>query len=304
MLGVKQIMVRRFEPSAVLALIQQHRATDMCLVPTMANAILNCPDLAAADTSSMRTIMIGGAASSPELIERLDRVFPRARVFAGYGLTETAPVLTSARPKRVAAAAGAEQQLARRAMAGWGIPGIEIRVVDLEMRDVPRDGTSIGEVVTRGDHIMSGYYLDPEGTAQVMTGGWFHTGDMAVQDKEGFIQIVDRRKEIIVTGGENVSSIEVERAIFAHPDVYECAVVPAPDRIWGEVPAAIVVRKPGSTLTEEGLLSFLTGRLGKFKMPRIIEFTAEPLPKTGTGKIRKLELREKFWAGHARRVGQ
>jgi fatty-acyl-CoA synthase len=225
-------------------------------------------------------------------------------VFAGYGLTETSPVLTVARIKRSAGGASERRQLERRAMAGWSIPGVEVRVVDNDMRDVPRDGVSIGEVVTRGDHIMSGYYRDPEGTAHVMAGGWFHTGDMAVQDNEGYIQIVDRRKEIIVSGGENVSSIEVEKAIFAHPDVFECAVVPAPDPTWGEVPAAIVVRKPGSKLSEDELLAFLAERLGKFKMPRVIEFAAEPLPKTGTGKIRKLDLREKFWAGQSRRVGQ
>lgn len=304
MFGIKQIMVRRFDPAAVLALIQQHRATDMSVVPTMANAILNCPDLASTDTSSMRIIMIGGAASSPELIERLDRAFPNASIYAGYGLTETSPVLTCARHKRIADNPSPEQQLARRAMAGWAVPGVEVRVVDLDMRDVPRDGTSIGEVITRGDHIMSGYYRDPEGTAHVMKNGWFHTGDMAVQDSEGYIQIVDRRKEIIVSGGENVSSIEVERAIFAHPEVFECAVVAAPDPTWGEVPAAIVVRKPGSKLSREELLAFLSGRLGKFKLPRHIEFATDPLPKTGTGKIRKLDLREKFWTGQKRRVGE
>jgi fatty-acyl-CoA synthase len=151
---------------------------------------------------------------------------------------------------------------------------------------------------------MSGYYRDPEGTAQAMAGGWFHTGDMAVWHPDGFINIVDRKKEIIVSGGENISSIEVERAIFAHPDVFECAVVPAPDPRWGEVPAAIVVRKPGSTLESEDLLQFLEGRLGKYKLPKVIEWSAEPLPKTGTGKIRKLDLRERFWAGRSRRVGE
>ena len=137
-----------------------------------------------------------------------------------------------------------------------------------------------------------------------MAGGWFHTGDMAVQDRHGYIQIVDRKKEIIVSGGENISSIEVEKAIFAHPEVYECAVVPAPDAKWGEVPAAIVVRKPGSSLTADALLQFLDGRLGKFKMPHVIRFHDEPLPKTGTGKIRKLVLREEFWQGRSRRVGE
>jgi fatty-acyl-CoA synthase len=135
-----------------------------------------------------------------------------------------------------------------------------------------------------------------------MSGPWFHTGDMAVRDAEGFLQIVDRKKEIIISGGENISSLEVEKAIFAHPDVFECAVVAAPDPTWGEVPAAIVALKPGSTLTAEALLEFLKERLGKFKLPRIVVFSEEPLPKTGTGKIRKLALREQFWQGKAKRV--
>lgn len=304
MMGIKQVMVRRFDPATVLALIQEHGATDMCLVPTMANALLNCPTLPSTDTGSIRFIMIGGAASSPELIERMDRAFPNAQVAGGYGLTETAPVLSLARAKRISQAVCDERQLVRRSTAGWAVPGIELRVADDQLKDVPRDGVTIGEVVTRGDHVMSGYYRDPEGTAAVMKGGWFHTGDMAVWDSEGFVQIVDRRKEIIVSGGENISSLEVERAIFAHPEVFECAVVPAPDPTWGEVPAAIVVRKPGSQLTDAGLLAFLEGRLGRFKMPRIIEFTTEPLPKTGTGKIRKLDLRERYWVGRTRRVGE
>jgi fatty-acyl-CoA synthase len=179
---------------------------------------------------------------------------------------------------------------------------MEVRVVDTEMNDVPRDMQTVGEIVTRGDHVMEGYFREPAMTAAVMTGPWFHTGDMAVWDEEAFLQIVDRKKEIIISGGENISSIEVEKAIFAHPEVFECAVVAAPDETWGEVPAAIVVRKPESALTSEDLLAFLKMRLGKFKLPRIIIFSSEPLPKTGTGKIRKMVLREQFWQGKAKRV--
>lgn len=301
MLGVKQVMVRRFEPTFVLKTIEEHRATDMCLVPTMANALLNSPDLGKFDTSSLRNIMMGGAASSPELIARMEKAFA-CDVFGGYGLTETAPVLSSARDKPGLTYASSEDRWRRRAMAGWPVPGVEVRVVDGAMRDVARDMVSIGEVVAMGDHVMQGYYREPEVTASVMTGPWFHTGDMAVWDEQGFIHIVDRKKEIIISGGENISSLEVEKAIFAHPDVYECAVVAAPHEKWGEVPAVIVVRKPGSALTEEQLMAFLQERLGKFKLPRLIEFHEEQLPKTGTGKIRKMVLREKFWAGKEKRV--
>jgi fatty-acyl-CoA synthase len=248
----------------------------------------------------MRQIMIGGAAASPELIERVETAF-RCECFGGYGLTETSPVLTSARRKRNIGDTGAER-FRRHAMAGWPVPGVQVRVVDPNMNDVPRDMEAIGEVVAMGDHIMEGYYKEPEATAAVMSGPWFHTGDMAVWDDDGYIHIVDRKKEIIISGGENISSLEVEKAIFAHPEVFECAVVAAPHEKWGEVPVAVVVRKPGSALTGDALMEFLQERLGKFKLPRVIEFTDEPLPKTGTGKIRKLLLREKFWAGKEKRV--
>lgn len=175
-------------------------------------------------------------------------------------------------------------------------------MVDPNMQDVPRDMQSIGEVVAAGDHVMAGYFKEQAATDAVMTGRWFHTGDMGVWDEEGYIHIVDRKKEIIISGGENISSLEIEKHIFAHPDVFECAVVAAPDPKWGEVPAAIVVRKPGTTLDSDTLLKFLEASLGRFKLPRLIEVQEEPLPKTGTGKIRKLVLREKFWAGKEKRV--
>jgi fatty-acyl-CoA synthase len=170
------------------------------------------------------------------------------------------------------------------------------------MRDVPRDMQTIGEVVAMGDHVMEGYFREPDATKAVMSGPWFHTGDMAVWDCEGYLHIVDRKKEIIISGGENISSIEVERAIFSHPAVFECAVVAAPHDKLGEVPAAIVVLKPGEHCTQDEMLKFLELQLGKFKLPRIVEFSTEALPKTGTGKIRKMVLKERFWAGKEKRV--
>lgn len=301
MLGVRQVMVRRFEPVPVLGLIQQHRATDMSVVPTMANALINVPNVKDYDLSSLRNIMIGGAAASPDMVERVERIFG-CRCMAGYGLTETAPVMSCSRPKSTVTPESDAERYRRQAMAGWAIPGVEIRVVDLSGNDVPKDMQSIGEVIVQGDHVMEGYYKEPEATAMAIRNGWLYTGDMAVWDGERYIHIVDRKKEIIISGGENISSIEVEKAIFAHPDVYECAVVAAPDPKWGEVPAAIVVRKPDSTLTADELLAFLQDRLGKFKLPRIIEFSEEQLPKTGTGKIRKMIIRERFWAGKEKRV--
>jgi fatty-acyl-CoA synthase len=299
--GLRQVMVRRFDPAQVLRLIQEEKATRMALVPTMANALLNCPEAGNFDLSSMQRIMTGGAASSPELVARMEQMF-HCTVEAGYGLTESGPVATSARSKSTVLCADEDDRLFHCAMAGWPVVGCEVRVVDLGMNNVPRDMESIGEVVMRGDNIMDGYYKEPKATQDAMTGGWLHTGDMAVWDEENYIHIVDRKKDIIISGGENISSIEVERAIFAHPAVLECAVVSAPDAQWGEVPAAIVVVKPGQQLGEIELCEYLRGRIAKFKMPRRFEFSERPLPKTGTGKIIKRELREVFWSGKERRV--
>jgi fatty-acyl-CoA synthase len=301
MMGIKQVMVRRFEPTLVFRLIQDEKATAMSLVPTMANALLNAPDIGQYDLSSLEEVFIGGAAASPELIERLEQAL-HCTAMGGYGLTETCPVATSSRRKGTVEYASEADRLGHQAMAGWPIPGVEVRVVDLKMNDVPRDMQAVGEVVMRGDEVMDGYYKDPEGTAAVMTNGWFHSGDMAVWDEENYIHIVDRKKDIIISGGENISSLEVEAAIFAHPAVLECAVVAAPDNKWGEIPAAFVVLKAGQRLTSEELCEFLQARIAKFKIPRVFEFLETALPKTGTGKVVKRELREMFWAGRARRV--
>ncbi len=301
MSGAKHVMVRRFEPSYVLRLIQEEKATGMTLVPTMANALLNCPDLGKFDTSSMKVITTGGAASSPELIARLEQAF-HCDVCSGYGLTETAPVLTTAQTKGTVTYANEDDRLNHLSAAGWPMMGSEVRVVDSQMRDVPRDRQAVGEVVARGDIVMDGYYNEPEATKAVLTDGWLHTGDMAVWDEENYVYIVDRKKDIIISGGENISSIEVEKAIFAHPAVLECAVVSAPDEQWGEIPVAIIVLKPNQQLSCDELMSFLKPRIAKFKMPRLVKFVEGPLPKTGTGKMLKRELREAFWGGKATRV--
>jgi fatty-acyl-CoA synthase len=175
-------------------------------------------------------------------------------------------------------------------------------VVDASMSEVPRDLSAVGEVVVRGDIVMDGYFREPEATAAVMTGGWLHTGDMAVWDEENYIHIVDRKKDIIISGGENISSIEVERAIAAHPGVSETAVIGAPDERWGEVPVAFVVTKPGVVLDLSELRTFLTTRLARFKLPHQLIVRTDPLPKGGTGKILKRELREPFWQGRETRV--
>jgi len=212
--------------------------------------------------------------------------------FAGYGLTETAPVLSTAKMKP-----GMQLEDDRRyvvqAMTGYAIPGVELRVVDHNGEDVPRDGKTMGEIVARADGVMEGYWQKPEETAHVTRGGWFHTGDMATIDETGSILIVDRMKDIIVSGGENISSLEVEKVILAHPGVYEAAVIPVPDEKWGEVPKAFVIAKPGASLTEAELFDFCRSRIAHYKCPRSVEFV-ESLPKTATGKVLKRTLRQAY----------
>jgi fatty-acyl-CoA synthase len=258
-------------------------------------------DLGSYNLSTLRQINIGGAAASPDLIRRMEQAL-HCEVLSGYGLTETSPVASSSRAKGTVRYADEHDRYRHQAMAGWPLAGTELRVVDSEMRDVPRDMSTIGEVVIFGDNVMDGYYRDPEGTQAVMSGPWFHSGDMAIWDPEGFVQIVDRQKDIIISGGENISSIEVENALATHPAVAEAAVVGAPDALWGEIPVAFIVPKQGQEITQNDLADFASERLAKFKLPKRYIFATEPLPKGGTGKILKRELREQFWQGKDRRV--
>jgi fatty-acyl-CoA synthase len=214
---------------------------------------------------------------------------------SGYGLTETSPVLTIS-PLKPGLSGEGDEGFATRAKTGYAIPGVEIRVVDANDNDVPHDGKAIGEIVARSDGVMQGYWNQPEATAEAMRSGWFHTGDMASIDERGYVLIVDRQKDIIVSGGENISSLEVEKILAAHPDVYELAVIPVPDATWGEVPKALVVLKPGAKATEAELLEFCRSRLTHYKCPSSVEFL-DALPKTGTGKILKRDLRKKYSQG-------
>jgi acyl-CoA synthetase (AMP-forming)/AMP-acid ligase II len=292
--GGKHVMLRRFETATIFRLIEQERVRTMCLVPAMATALVNCPERTKHDLSSLRIINIGGAASSPTLVREAEEKLG-ASCRSGYGLTETSPTLSISRMKPGLDWQG-EQKYIGQAMTGFAIPGVELRVVDANDKDVPHDGQSIGEVVARSDVVMEGYWGQPQATAEAMRGGWFHTGDMATINEDGYLLVVDRKKEIIVSGGENISSLEVEKTLLAHPNVYEVAVVAVPDEKWGEVPKALVVLKPGAHASEAELLDFCRARIAHYKAPRSVEFF-DSLPKTGTGKILKRELRKKYWGG-------
>ncbi len=292
--GGTHVMIQRFDPPEVFRLIQQERVHSCSLVPTMATALVNCPERQKYDLRSLRRITIGGAASSPTLMREVEEKLG-CTCFAGYGLTETAPALSLSHMKPGLNWQG-EQRYVGQAMTGYAIPGVEIRVVDSNDKDVAHDGKTIGEILARSDGVMEGYWQQPEATAEAMRGGWFHTGDMASWNADGYILIVDRKKDIIVSGGENISSLELEKTLLAHPGVYEAAVIPVPDLKWGEVPKALVMLKPGAKVTEAELLDFCRGRLAHYKCPRSIEFL-DVLPKTGTGKILKKDLRKKYWQG-------
>jgi len=297
--GGKHVMLRKIDPGLILQLTQDEKVTRLFGVPAVFNAMINYPGVEKYDLSTLREIVIGGAPAPESLLHTLEDKF-HVRAFSGYGLTETTPIITLAYPKHDLEKT---EELRRHYQSRTGLPivGVRLRVVHENGEDVRPDGQDIGEIIVRSNVVMNGYLHNPEATKEAIVDGWFHTGDMAVLDDEGYVLIVDRKKDIIISGGENISSAEVENAIYSHPAVFECAVVAAPDEQWGEVPAAIVVLKPGMTLTAEELIGYLRERIAHFKVPKIVEFRTE-LPKGGTGKILKRELREPFWEGYEKRV--
>ncbi len=301
MIGGRHVMLRRFDPGALMGLVERHRVTRLLAVPTIFNALLNSRDRSRFDLSSLRQLIIGGSPASIDLVRALELELG-VQAIVGYGLTETSPIITLAQPRRVVTELEPpERRQERQAMTGWAIPGVRIRVVDGDGSDVRPDGMEIGEIVVRGNTVMDGYYREPDATAEAIRDGWLHTGDMATIDEAGYVLIKDRSKDIIISGGENISSVEIETAIATHPAVLETAVVAAPDDKRGEVPVAIVVLKPDTALTAKELRAFCRTRLAAHKVPREVHFR-EALPKGGTGKILKAELREPFWAGLESRV--
>jgi fatty-acyl-CoA synthase len=293
LVGGTHVMIHHFNPVEVFRLIEREQVTTCAMVPTMVATLVNSPMRPNFDLGSLRTIIIGGAASSPALVKQVEERLG-CTCISGYGLTETSPTLAKSPIKANTVEAG-ETRYIRQAMTGYAIPGAELRVLGSDGQEVPHDGDAIGEIVVRGDMVMEGYWRQPEATKAAMEGGWFHTGDVATVDSNNYFQIVDRKKEIIVSGGENISSLEVEKVLFAHPAVYEAVVIPVPHPKWGEVPKALVVLKAGEKAAEEELLEFCRSRLSHYKCPHSVEFL-ESLPKTGTGKVLKRELRRKYWA--------
>jgi fatty-acyl-CoA synthase len=298
--GGRHVMVKRFDPQGVCELIEREGLTTISMVPTMANALINFAGIGHYDLGSLHEVNLGGAASSPSLVKAVEEKLG-CPAFVGYGLTETSPVATSAQVKDTLQGCDRDERIRRQAMTGYPLPGVEMRVADPDGRDVPKDMTAIGEILIRGDLVMDGYWNEPEATAAVIENNWLHTGDMAVWDELNYVLIVDRKKDIIISGGENISSLEIEKVIAAHPAVYEVAVFGVPDDKWGEAPRAAVVLKPEAALSAEELQEHVRAHLAGFKVPKSVEFLDE-LPKGSTGKILKRVLRDPYWAEMEKKV--
>jgi long-chain acyl-CoA synthetase len=289
--GAAQVTIPRFTPQDFCQTVERARASHTVLVPTMINLLTQFAELAKYDLASLEEIAYGGSPMAPELIRRTREVLPGVRLVQGYGLSETG-FLTALRD---------DEHVGRRLTScGRRAPGIEVRVADASGAAV-KIGEA-GELVARGANVMRRYWNNSKETAQAFRDGWFRTGDVGHQDADGFFYILDRLKDMIVTGGENVYSGEVEAVIYEHPAVLEAAVFGIPDPKWGELVAACVVLKPGKALSSDELIAHCRESLANYKVPRRVEFSDTELPKSGTGKILKRALRERFWDHQERSV--
>ncbi len=290
--GGTHVIIQMFTPAAVAAAVEQHAITDVLLVPTMIQMLVVHLETEPADMSSVQNLAYGASPISEALLARAEKHFPAAGFTQAYGMTELSPVATILTP------ADHADPVLRRS-AGRAAVCAEVRIVDPDDVEVPF-GT-VGEVVVRGGHVMLGYWNKPEETAAALRGGWMHTGDAGRMDERGYVYIVDRIKDMIVTGGENVYSAEVENALAAHPAVAACAVIGVPDDEWGERVHAVVVLAPGASATPDELREHCVARIAGYKAPRSAEFV-DTLPISPAGKVLKRELRAPYWADADRAV--
>jgi len=298
-LGGTQVCLRRVEAQSVFELLQQEGVTLACAAPTVLVTLANFPQ--ARDYRLAAGIRLGTGGSPPAAAVLRQMEALGIEVIHLYGLTETGPFLTSCEWQPAWDALDVAERYRLKARQGIAQLLTDVRVMDEELREVPSDGKTVGEIVARGNNVMEGYFKQPEETAKAMRGGWLHTGDLAVVHADGYIEVVDRAKDVINSGGENISSVEVEAMLYEHSAVLEAAVIGVPDAKWGEVPKALVVLKPGQQLEEHELITFCRNRMAHFKAPKSVEFIAT-LPKTATGKIQKFALRELYWQGLEKRV--
>jgi long-chain acyl-CoA synthetase len=289
--GTGQVMIPKFSPESFCETVQRERVTHTVLVPTMINMLTQSPELQKYDLSTLQHLGYGGSPMAPELVHRTRQVLPKVKLVQVYGLSE-AGFLTGLK----------DDEHTEDKLTSCGRPclGIDLRVVDPTGNEVETGQT--GELVARGANIMHGYWKNPDETKSAFRNGFFRTGDVGYQDANGYYYILDRLKDMIVTGGENVYSGEVEAVIYTHPAVREVAVFGIPDPKWGEIVKACVVLKPGKTLTADQLIAYCRRSLANFKVPHSIEFSQTELPKSGSGKILKRVLRDAAWARQERAV--
>lgn len=289
--GGRHICLPKVEPARVFELVRQEKVGWLCAAPTILITLANTPADVRGDVPKGVHVITAGAAPAAATIERMEGDLGW-EVTQVYGLTETAPFITICEPRPEHKKLNSTDLGIIKARTGVElVTSGELRVVDGDGNDVPADGNSLGEIVARGNVIMQGYYNDPEATKKVMGDGWFHTGDAAVLHPDGYVEIRDRIKDVIISGGENISSLEVEGVLLRHPAVQEAAIVGLPHEKWGEAPHAYVVLKSGATATEQELIQLCRDRLAHFKAPHSVTFVQE-LPKTATGKIQKYVLRK------------
>jgi fatty-acyl-CoA synthase len=299
-MGGRHVVLRKIDGKAIFDLIAAEGVTLAFMAPAVLATILNYPDKEQHQLTTRPRLVVAGAPPPAAFIKRLqdDLGWGFTQV---YGLTETSPFLTVSRLKPHQDELPEDERIRIQDRAGMEMIGVDLRVVDDHGDDVPLDDQTIGEVVARGNVILKGYWRQEEETNRVLEGGWFHTGDLATWDSERTINIVDRKKDVIITGGENVSSIEVEDCLYRHPAVLEAAVIGVPSEKWGETIKALVVLRAGQQADEQAIIGFCRDNLAHFKCPTSVEFV-ENLPRTATGKLQKFVLREQFWAGQEKRV--
>ena len=301
--GATHVCLRKVDPERILKIFDEEGITLLCGAPTVVNMLVNAKGIDRVNTSFKRRMATAGSPPPAALIEKAQKLLGLEMMHV-YGLTEVSPFILYCEWTREKEKLSPEEQAKIKARQGIELAfNGETKVVRLEdeEKEVEWNGKEIGEIVTRGNVVMKGYYKQPEETAKAIRNGWFHTGDLAVVHPDGYIEILDRLKDMIISGGENISSTEVEGVIYQHPSVLEAAVIGVPDDKWGEVPKALVVLKEGASLTEEELIRFCRDRMAHFKAPKSVEFV-DSLPRTATGKLQKFKLREKYWQGRERRV--
>jgi long-chain acyl-CoA synthetase len=297
MMAGRHVFIPGFEPLAVLKSIEEHDISDGLLVPTMINMLIHHPAIGEHDISSLRRLIYGASPMPEAVIRRALEVMPNCSFTHAYGQTETAPLVTANEPD-AHRGEGLEKGLFKS--CGRPVLNVEVKIVGEDGAELPRG--SVGELCTRGPNVMMGYWNKPEQTAEALRDGWMHSGDGAYMDQDGYVFIVDRVKDMIISGGENVYSAEVESVVHLHPAVAECAVIGVPDDTWGERVHAVVRLKEGAAASADELIKHCHGHVAGFKCPRSVDFQSQPLPLSGAGKILKTELRRPYWQGQEKLV--